>query len=379
MTKIALVDPDPLFSVEISKALEEREGMAVVAAAEDLNQALSAIERLAPGVMIFGPDIEPDVSLPFIGKISSKRPLACILLAFRPTRKLKSAAEEANVVEVLAAPVDADSLVAAIERASKIAEARTMERKEGEKCAVITVFSTKGGVGKTVLATNLAASMFRKSGCRIVLADFDLQFGDVAAAMGLSPDRTSLELAHKVAEVNGNVDEFLTIHESGVKALLAPKEPESADLIGGECASSILAVLKKRADFLIIDTPPSFNDAVLAALDASDEICVVLAMDVLSVKNARLCLRTLKELRYSREKIKIAINRVESDVGLKTADVEKALGMSAIAKIPLDKAVSRSVNKGVPVVLDAPNLPVSRELDRLAAYYAKKYRAGWNV
>lgn len=377
MIKIALVDPDPLFSSEISNALEEREDMVVMATAQDLNQALIALERLAPDVMIFGPGVGSDVSLPFIRRLTSRQPLGCILVALRPTKKLKAAAAEANAAEVLAVPVDPDALASSIEKAMKSAEMAADVRKgdTNGKCAVITVFSTKGGVGKTVLAINIAASMARKSGGRVVLADFDLQFGDVAAAMGLVPDRTLSELVGKETEDKSSMDDFLVPHESGVKVLLAPKEPESADLIGAEIAARILGELKERADFLIIDTPPAFNDVVLAALDATDEICVVLSMDVLSVKNARLCLRTLSELRYPPEKIKIAINKVEKEVGLRTADVEKALGMAALARIPLDKAVSRSVNKGVPVVLDAPDLPVSRELERLALYYARKYSA----
>ncbi|MCL5291692.1 MAG: AAA family ATPase [Actinobacteria bacterium] len=380
MIKLALVDPDPQFAEEMERLLEGRSDMVITAMAFDLNQALSIAESQRAQVMLFGPGIGSDISIPFIKKLTARYPIGCILLTFNATKRTKLTALLANVVEVVRAPADAGKIIAAVQLAAGYAEQQLYMEEDKtsseRKCTIITIFSTKGGVGKTVLATNIATSIARETAGRVVLVDLDLQFGDVGMAMGLDPDKTMLEFANHMAEADAvKIDDFLITHESGLKVLLAPLEPESADLINGDCVSSMTKALKRYADFIVVDTPASFNDTVLAVLDESDEICIVLTMDILSLKNIKLCLRTLGELKYPHEKQRILINRVESNVGLKIAEMEKVLGMRAIAKIPFDKAVPLSVNKGVPVVIDAPKLPVSREIETLALFYVGRYRS----
>jgi len=381
MIKIALVDPDRRFAEEIERMLEERTDIELTAPALDLNQALMLIETQHPQVLIIGPGIGSDISTVFVKKLTAEHPIGCIVLTFNLTDRLKVAAIKANVVEAIEVPVEPEKIIAAIQTAAGYAQQLTVKEDvvvSDHKCTVITVFSTKGGVGKTVLSTNIATSIAQRTDYKVVLVDLDLQFGDVGIAMGLSPDRTMLEFAdHLVGIDDEKIDELLVKHESGVSVLLAPKNPESADLISGECVGSIMSALKNYADFIIVDTPASFNDNVLAVLDATDEICIVLTMDMPGVKNIKLSLRTLGDLRYSREKQRLVVNRVESNVGLKVSEIEKVLGMRSIARIESDKAVPLAVNKGVPVVVDAPKLPVSKELEDLALFYVSKYQPDW--
>lgn len=381
MIKLAVVDSDPQFADEIGHLLEQRADMVVMATALDLNQALAIAEKQQPQVMLIGPGIGTDISAAFVKKLTAHYPIGCILLAYNATNKLRTAAMRANIVEVIQVPVDPGKIIAVIKTAAGYAEqlaVRGEEVVEEHKCTVITIFSTKGGVGKTVLSTNIATSLASMADARVILIDLDLQFGDVGIAMGLSPDKTMLDFTDSMLNADfREIDELLVTHKSGVRVLMAPKGPESADLIDGGRVSTTLSILKKHADFIIIDTTASFNDTVLAALDKSDEICIVLTMDMLSVKNIKLCLRTLNDLKYVREMQKIVINRVENNVGLKVGEIERVLGMNALAKIPADKAVSLSINKGVPVVIDAPKNQVSKEIEELAHFYVSKYRRDW--
>jgi len=381
MIKLALVDPDPQFSAEVERLLENRSDMAIVVVAPDLNRALIAAEQQEPHVMIIGPGMGAELAIQFTRKLTSSYPIGCLLLSLNSTAKFKMAAIKANVVEVIQIPVDPEKIIGSIQTAAGYAQQLAIKDETealDRSATVVTVFSTKGGVGKTVLATNIAASIARQFEGRVVVVDLDLQFGDVGIAMGMSPSATMLDFADHINELDDNrFDELLVGHESGAKAVLAPKEPESADLIDAQSTASIITALKRYADFIIVDTPASFNDNVLAVLDHSDEICVVVTMDMLSVKNIKLCLKTLDDLRYARERQKMVINRVETNVGLKVTEIEKVLGMRAIAKIPSDKAVSLSVNKGIPVVMDAPKLPVSKEIEELALFYVNKYRPEW--
>ncbi|MDI6815906.1 MAG: AAA family ATPase [Actinomycetota bacterium] len=381
MIRLALIDPDPQFAAEVERLLENRSDMAIVAVAPDLNRALIAAGQQEPHVMIIGPGVGAELAVQFTRKLTSSHPIGCLLFSPNVTANMKMAAIKANAVEVIQIPVDPEKIIGSIQTAAGYAQQLAIKdqtQTPDQGAVVITVFSTKGGVGKTVLSTNIAASIARQFESRVVVVDLDLQFGDVGIAMGLNPSATMLDFVENLGELDENRFEDLLIgHASGAKVILAPKEPESADLIDAQATGSIISALKRYADFIIIDTPASFNDNVLAVLDQSDEICVVVTMDMLSLKNIKLCLKTLDDLKYARERQKMVINRVETNVGLKVVEIEKVLGMRAIAKIPSDKAVSLSVNKGVPVVMDAPRIPVSREIEELALFYVNKYRPDW--
>lgn len=397
MIRLALVDPDPQFEEEIERMLEGRADMAVTSVAFDLNRALAIAEKREAEVMLIGPGISPDISIPFIGKLTAQHAIGCLLMLLNPTHRLRTAAHQARVVEVLDLPAEPGQIISAVKIAAGFAEQLTIVsevsapstgvpgspgqvKKAERKSTVITVFSTKGGVGKTVLATNIAATIAEKTPGRVALVDLDLQFGDVGIALGLPPSNSILDFVSLTGPITAEtIDDMLAVHESGIRVLLAPKDPESADLISGESVRTVIKALKTRADFVIVDTPASFDDRVLSALDESDEVCLALTMDVMSIKNIRLCLRTLSDLRYDREKQKIVINRIEGNVGLKISEIEKALGVSAIAKIPADKAVALAINKGTPVVLDAPKLPVSREIEELSFYYVRKHQPDWEL
>lgn len=228
---------------------------------------------------------------------------------------------------------------------------------------IVTVFSTKGGVGKTVIAVNLAVCLAQKKGLKTILADFDLQSGDVGVMLKLPPKRTIYDCLAVVNELDGEaLGEFLTGHASGLEALQAPVEPALADLINPAHIDQILRISRNRAEFVIVDTPPFFNDDVLATLDLSDLVLLVTTMDVPSVKNVKLCLETLKLLGYPAQKIKLAINRADADVGLHQSEVEKALGLKASLVLPNEPSVILSVNNGVPMVSSSPRSAISRAI-----------------
>jgi Flp pilus assembly CpaE family ATPase len=228
---------------------------------------------------------------------------------------------------------------------------------------ILTVFSTKGGVGKTVIAVNLAVCLAQKKGLKTILADFDLQSGDVGVMLKLQPQRTIYDCLTTINQLEAEtLSEFLTPHSSGLNTLQAPVEPALADLISSTHVKQILKAAKNRAEFVIVDTPPFFNDNVLATLDLSDIVLLVVTMDVPSVKNVKLCLETLRLLGYPPQKIKLAINRADADVGLRQAEVEKALGLKASLVLPNEPGVILSVNNGVPMVSGSPRSPIARAI-----------------
>jgi pilus assembly protein CpaE len=233
---------------------------------------------------------------------------------------------------------------------------------------LISVFSTKGGVGKTCIAINVAAAMAKRSSEPVVLIDGDLQFGDVSVMLGLPPQNTVLDAAAAVQY--GDVELVQTLASkdpaTGLLVLPAPLEPMPTDaLLPGEMVN-ICAAMQSIAGHVIIDLPSVFNDYVLALIEASDEVLLVGSMDIPSIKNLKIGMQTLDLQAVAGPKLKLVLNHANAKVKLDVKEIERVLGLSANFPIPDDISVPISVNAGRPVVIDEPKSPVSRALDCIA-------------
>jgi pilus assembly protein CpaE len=156
-------------------------------------------------------------------------------------------------------------------------------------------------------------------------------------------------------------------HEkSGLLVLPAPLEPSFAERVLGSDMLRIVEVLRSFASFVVIDTPSMLNDVVLALLEASDDIIVVAGMEIPNIKNAKLGVQTLRMLGMPESKLRLLVNRANSKVDLNVGEVERTVGLKAEAQIPSEIAVPQSINRGVPVVLDAPRSDVTRAFEQLA-------------
>jgi pilus assembly protein CpaE len=230
----------------------------------------------------------------------------------------------------------------------------------------------KGGSGKTVVATNLAVALARRSDRPVALVDFDLQFGDVAVMLRLHAPHTIVDAVPATDRLDAQFLRSLLIrHEpSGLHVLPAPLDPSLAERVTGADALRILEVLRTFCGHVVIDTPAQFNDVVLAALEAADDIVVVAGMELPNVKNTKLGLQTMQRLGIADSKIRLLVNRSNTKVQLDLKEVERTLGLRAEAHIPSDIVVPQAVNRGVSVVLDAPRSDVARAFEELANLFA---------
>lgn len=229
----------------------------------------------------------------------------------------------------------------------------------GPRGRIVTVFSAKGGCGKTTLATNLAATLADRGRRQVCLVDLDLAFGDVAIALQLFPAHTIAD-AVPLADVDFTaVQALLTPHSPGLTTLVAPVEPGSAESIPATLVAHILELLRAHFDYVVVDTPPAFDDQVLAAFDLSDVIALMATLDIPALKNLKLTLETMALLNYPRERWRVVLNRADSKVGLAISEVEKTLRAPISAQIPSSRDVPASINRGVPISLDDPRHPVS--------------------
>jgi pilus assembly protein CpaE len=226
---------------------------------------------------------------------------------------------------------------------------------------VVTVFSAKGGCGKTTLATNLAVALADRGRRQVCLLDLDLAFGDVAIALQLFPQHTIADAVPLLDDLDyTGLHALLTTHSPGLMTLVAPLEPNTASTIPAALVTKILTILREHFDYVVVDTPPALdNDQVLAAFDQSDLLALIATLDVPALKNLKLTLETLDLLNFPMAKSRIVLNRADSKVGLTIAEVEKTLRTAISLQVPSSRDVPAAINRGVPIMLDDPKHPVS--------------------
>jgi pilus assembly protein CpaE len=275
-----------------------------------------------------------------------------VILASGEASHLLEQALEADIADVLLLPQLADNVVFAIRKAAHVGRRLQAEGGHGRRGQILTVFSPKGGTGKTVTATNLASSFAKNEKKRTLLIDLDLQFGDAAIMLGVEPEKTIYDLVVAPGELDTEkLAGYTTRHASGLDVLPAPLRPEDAELVTEVKITRLLEVARESYDVIVVDTSPFFHGPMLATLDRTDELIVLCGLDVPTLKNVKLSLHTLDLLSFPANKIRYVLNRANSKVGMKKSEVEQALGVKIDFEVPSDRAVPLAVNRGLPTVL----------------------------
>jgi pilus assembly protein CpaE len=222
------------------------------------------------------------------------------------------------------------------------------------------------------VATNLAVLLARRAAGPVCLVDADLQFGDVAVLLKLTPQHTIVDAVSAIHRLDAQLmQSLLSRHDpSGLLILAAPIEPSFADQITSDHVLKVIDVLRQFCEYVVVDTPAQFNDVVLGLIEASDDVLLVAGMDIPNIKNVKLGLQTLRLLSIASSKLRLILNRANSKVKLDVGEVERTLQMKADSLIPSDIVVPQSVNKGVPAVLDAPKSSVARAFEQLADLFS---------
>ena len=289
-----------------------------------------------------------------------------VLLRHELAASVFQAAMAAGIPAVVAAN-DVDGMSAAVERHRVTWEAiRGPVDANGDRAGrVFTVFSPKGGVGKTTIAVNLAMALSAGSS-RVCLVDLDLAFGDVAITLQLIPEHTIAEAVDAEEHLDFSLLETLLTRHENCSILAAPTHPEGKDRVSPALIRRLLRILRQHFDYILVDTSPSFDDQVLHAFDETDECILVATLDVPTVKNVKVALETLDSLNLVAGHRHLLLNRADDEVGLSPSNVESLLKMPVKTALPSAFAVANATNHGRPIVLSRPDHPVSRALIKLA-------------
>jgi pilus assembly protein CpaE len=391
--RVLIVDDIPETRDHLSKLLGFESDIDVVGAAASGREAIELATKLLPDVVLM------DINMPDMDGISATERLsaevptaAVVMMSVQGEADYLRRSMLAGAREFLVKPFSSDELTASIrqvytrerEKLSRIVVqpvaaaaaavpapiAMGAEREPGEPGRVVAVFGPKGGVGRTTLAVNLAVAAATELGQRTCLVDASFQFGDVGVLLNLNPKNKSIaELIPELEQGEPeSIDTFVINHSAGIRVLLAPPSPEMAELITPESARRMIEALRRDHDLIVVDCMSSFNDTTLAILDLTDTVLTMLSLEITSIKNIRLFLEVADQLGYSSDKVRLVLNRADSSLGIRVADVEHSIGRRVDHTIVSDgRSVVYALNRGVPFFLSNREAQVSQDVLRLAS------------
>jgi pilus assembly protein CpaE len=379
--KVLIADDMPSTRESICKLMEFHPELTVVAEAGSGAEAITLAKDIKPDIILM------DINMPGMDGIAATAQLtlelpnaAIIMMSVQGDQEYLRKAMKAGAKDYLVKPFTGDDLLQTLTQVFDSEQKRrslftVSAGSDGEKPGkIITVFSTKGGVGKTTIASNLAVALAEKLGVRVGLVDAELQFGDVALFLDLLPQATIADLVKDIEHLDAAVlDTYLTPYRKGrLKLLAAPVRPEQAELITAANLTAMLKTMRSMFEYIIIDTAPVFNDVILSVLDVSDLVFVVSSMDVPTIKNVKLCLEIMESLHFSQDKVKVILNRAHTDSAMDVGEVEEILRYKFLEVLPSDgKVVVPSVNRGFPFVLGSPEAAISHHIFSLARFVAE--------
>jgi len=385
--RILVVDDIAETRENLAKLISFETDMVVAASADGGQQAVELAKRERPDVILM------DINMPGMDGITATEIIAntvpgspIIMMSVQGEQDYLRRSMLAGAREFLVKPFSADELVNAIRHVHEIEKVKRARYEPAPTAPqpgaapaqpagrpahgkIITFFSPKGGVGRTTISTNLAVALHQLTGQPVCLVDGSLPFGDIAVILNMSPKaKTIADLVGAFDQVDAEVMESVLVsHSTGIKVLLAPPNPEAAELITGANIKKVLETLRESYAYVVVDTWPSFQEQVLTMLDVADVILTLMTLEITSLKNVRVFMEIVEKLGYDEKKVQLVANRNDSSGGIKASDVEGSLARKIPHTIVSDgRALVLAVNRGVPFVISHRDSQVAKDIFTLA-------------
>jgi pilus assembly protein CpaE len=364
---VGVIDKDESNIQKIVALLKNVQNIESIKFSTNIRDIETLLIKRKPILLLVGPAYKlNDFESFLISQSQALNHVKIILLADEVTAQLLKSALKLNIHDVLEFPFDNKDFTESIQRAKDVFEAESENISKVTNFAKkIMFFSTKGGSGNTSMAINFALALKKRTKKEVLLFDANYQLGDIALMLGLYPRNTIFDLmtVNKYDPETMNI--FLTTHSSGVKVLPAPIDPSQSEAIGSEVSIKVLEELSKIGDYIIIDAPFGFSDIAVSFLENIDYLFIVSTKDLPSIKNLKICLQVLDKLKFKNEKLTIILNRADSKVEFEIDEIEKTINRKIDARIPSDRIVPVSINKGIPVFISFPKSAVAKNIYNL--------------
>jgi pilus assembly protein CpaE len=383
--RVVVVDDIAQTRETIVRTLQFQESIDVVGTATNGVQAIALVKQVQPDVVIMDVNMPDMDGITATAKIRGEVPFTqVIILTVQDDIDYMRQAMLAGARDFLSKPPMIDELVAAVTRASDYARQEKQKApprlavhaavEAPKKGKIITVYSAKGGAGCTMLATNLAAALYKEE-TPVAVVDGNLQYGDLLVLFNVISKLSVIDLAPRADELDKElVEEVMVQHESGIKLLAAPR-PELSEDITGQQFAKVLSYISDLFAYVIVDTSNKLSDPTLAALDASDLIILVTTQDIPSIARTRKFLDLVPMLKIDPQRILVVMNQFDKRVGIVPERVSQTFHIDIDSLLPLERSVVvPSVNRGVPFMLERDKLshPISRAILEVAQAARKK-------
>ena len=385
MSRFVHLSPNGEFDLKLRDAVAHGLRGTVQTIASDIlpagpQELFALLNQEQPEVIIIGPDVAHEDALRFAKIFDVQVPELSLVLVSDVDPAFFLEAMRAGIRDILSPQADAAEIRVLLERACQSFATRHRNHEappaeNGGKGLVIGVFSPKGGVGKTTLATNIAIGLGKIAPMSVVIVDLDLQFGDVASGLYLNPQHTVTDAVTPAASQDPLVlKAFLTVHPAGIYALCAPPNPVDADHITPEQISHLLEQLAQEFQYVVLDTAPGMPEIGLAAMEQCTDVVWVSGMDIPSLRGLRSGLEVLRQLEILPESRHVVLNMADSKTGLNVQDVESTIGAPVDVSIPRSRAVALSTNRGIPVLQESKKDPAVKSLRQLVERFNPAWR-----
>lgn len=381
--RILIVDDIPETRENIRKLLQFESDFEVVGAARSGKEGIDLAKEMRPDVVLMDINMQDQDGISATEAIRRDLPFCqIVILSVQGDPDYMRKAMLAGARDFLTKPPSVDEMNAAIRRAGRFAqEERAKTRvvyptQAGGSVAgaaqhpifkngkIISIYSPKGGTGCTTIATNLAVAL-QKEETPVILVDGNMEFGDVAVFLNQQPKNSIADLSPRADELDPEIVEEVTmVHTaSGVKILAAPVRPEYAENVRGEQFARVLEYLRSMYSYVVVDCSSSLNDVTLAAIDQSDVIVLLTTQEIPAIKDARLFLDLLSQLKIARERVMFVMNRYDKRIGITAEKIGESFKQDIVAVLPFDeRVVLPSINRGIPFMLGDKSKPISRSL-----------------
>jgi pilus assembly protein CpaE len=371
--RVITVGPPMTFRQQVARALEwdveAVEWMPTVTSVEGAHEVWGT----APNVVVLSPAIKELDAFglaEFLGKASPAT--AVLLVRDRELNGTLPAAMRAGIRDVVDLSRGGADLEEALQRAIdwswKLRSVGGTPKPETDqrRGRIYSVFSSKGGTGKTFMAINLATAIASESKRDTAVVDLDLDLGDVFSYFGKEPSRPIQDLILLGEDATrAQVEDIGTQLRPNLWGFGSPPDP-TATGVNGEAMGKVLQALRRSFEYIVVDATADYSDIALAAFDLSEEIFLIAGLDVVGVRHLSLALQTLLALGFPRERFRVVLNRADSKVGLAPLDVERVMKIKVDAQIPSTRLVPISLNRGVPVVVTDPRSEVTKSIYAVA-------------
>ncbi len=377
MSRLVLATDDTDFEQRVRKAFKGevdgelrywRRGML----ADGGSRMIQELGHLGAEVVTLGPGLATDAALGLARAIDHGRPDITTVIIAEPSTELLHSALHAGARDVIAPNAPTNELRSALERAltassaRRIAFADSAEEARGEATNVILALCPKGGAGRTTIATNLALGLARLDPGSVVIVDLDLQFGDVASALGIAPEATFTDATRALAELDATtLKANLAAHSSGLFVLCAPLTPTESDDVTIEQIDKVLELLIESFKYVVIDTASGLDENTLAAIQFATDLILISATDIPSIRSTQKEIEALRVIGKPNQRWHFVLNRADARTGLTIAAIETVVGINVDIALPSSRAVPVSLNRGMPVTESDPRAPVSLAMAQL--------------